>query len=662
MQAPVATGQGNSERRVPARSPGCWPLGRQAVLAGAGLLVVLLLLFDWNWLRQPLERFISARTQREFRVGHLDVDLGLNPVIKLRHVYFANAPWSKSTEPTAAIGSLEFSFSLRDVWETKKIYIPRAKLMDADLQLERAPDLKKNWVLKEPSRSAEPSRVRIGSLSVVRGRLRYVNNASPFLVDILATPVSATISPASPEPLTTRLDFKGEFRGSPYSGEAITGEVITLRDTELAFPVKGVIVSGTNRLMATGTMTDIADLSASDLDFQITGRSLKTLGSAIELPLPESPSFGLSAHLEKRADTYAITNLNGKIGASDFSGTGEYRQDGTRPSLRASLASKHLHLSELWDRASGKGGSTPPTRQAQGIPFGTIDAEVRYAAAKLHVSRNLPTEDVRLTYKSSDAVATLAPLDVGFAGGRIVSAIQVDRRDKSKVRSFFNADFRRIQLAQLLPKATEHRKAVGQLGGQVRLSGIGDSMSAFANSASGTITAALPSGRISSAMDAAAGLNGGKFLSLIAGGDKGVAVNCAGAYFTVKHGVGHSRLLVLDTEQTRVDGAGMFDLNDEKFALVLEPKPKRPGILSMRSRIRAQGTFDQPSFSFDKGQLALRAGGAIALALVNPIAALLPLIETGQGVDADCKKVLASVQGAQMQAVANGSAPPAGPQ
>mgnify|MGYP003452063129 FL=1 len=40
----------------------------------------------------------------------------------------------------------------------------------------------------------------------------------------------------------------------------------------------------------------------------------------------------------------------------------------------------------------------------------------------------------------------------------------------------------------------------------------------------------------------------------------------------------------------------------------------------------------------------------MALAFVNPLAAILPLIETGPGANTDCARVLAPVQGAQQQA------------
>ena len=70
------------------------------------------------------------------------------------------------------------------------------------------------------------------------------------------------------------------------------------------------------------------------------------------------------------------------------------------------------------------------------------------------------------------------------------------------------------------------------------------------------------------------------------------------------------------------------------------------------------GSFRNPDFSLDKSRIFLRVGSAVALALVNPLAAILPLIETGPGTNTDCARVLAPVQGAQQQAVTTSKALP----
>ena len=77
----------------------------------------------------------------------------------------------------AKIEKLEFSISLRDLPE--KILVPRVALTRPDLVFERLPDNRKNWILSDPS-DTSPSKLRISTLSVDHGHLRYIDHGEPF--------------------------------------------------------------------------------------------------------------------------------------------------------------------------------------------------------------------------------------------------------------------------------------------------------------------------------------------------------------------------------------------------------------------------------------------------------------------------------------------------
>ncbi|MBI4191470.1 MAG: hypothetical protein HY525_13155 [Betaproteobacteria bacterium] len=64
-----------------------------------------------------------------------------------------------------------------------------------------------------------------------------------------------------------------------------------------------------------------------------------------------------------------------------------------------------------------------------------------------------------------------------------------------------------------------------------------------------------------------------------------------------------------------------------------------------------------PGFGLDKPTLSLRAGTALLLGVVNPLAALLPLIETGPGKDSNCAQLAASLTATGRQAGAAASVP-----
>jgi len=193
-------------------------------------------------------------------------------------------------------------------------------------------------------------------------------------------------------------------------------------------------------------------------------------------------------------------------------------------------------------------------------------------------------------------------------------------------------------------------KSAGRAGATLRLSGTGNSIADAAATSDGRIATTIVDGRVSNLLDAASGLNMGKVLVLLAGGDKDIGIHCGGAVFDVKKGRGESSLLVLDTEQTQVLGSGWFDLGDERFDLTVAPKPKEAGLLSLRTPVRVHGSFSNPEFELKKGPLLARGAAIAALATAAPLAALIPLIETGPGQETDCGKVRQQTQGAAKQA------------
>jgi hypothetical protein len=112
--------------------------------------------------------------------------------------------------------------------------------------------------------------------------------------------------------------------------------------------------------------------------------------------------------------------------------------------------------------------------------------------------------------------------------------------------------------------------------------------------------------------------------------------------------LGAVQVLVLDTDESRIDGSGGINLGSEQFDITLDPRPKKPGILSLRGPVHIYGTFRNADFRVT-GQTIGRGVGAVALGIVNPLLALIPLIETGPGQNADCQAVLAPFAGALKQ-------------
>ncbi|MBO9513527.1 MAG: AsmA family protein [Variovorax sp.] len=664
------------------------PVGSTVALVVAAL-AVLVALFDWNWVRPALDRYIAEKTRREFRSADLHVRLGLTPTIRLRDVYFGNADWSKDAPAMAKIEMLEFSISLRDLPE--KILVPRVALTRPELVFERLPDNRKNWILSDPS-DTSPSKLRISALSVDHGHLRYIDHGEPFELDVRGTTFDAAAearsrdadAPPANSRYTTQYDFEGRYHGATFSGRALTGDVLSFQESGVPFPLRGELDAGTTRLWIEGTVADAAAISAIDVDLRIEGRTMANLYPFLLLPLPASPPYRVQGHLVQKGNRYTLDALSGRIGSTDFTGQGAYVDRKPRPLLTARLHSKLLDLADLGPMIgvqTRESGGKPAISQAETrdrpaaksqekavdpdhlLPAGSfdgsrlqkIDADVDLVAARLMVPQALPLQSLKASLRLNDARLQVAPLDFGFAGGTIASRVALDAREPT-IKSDVRIDLQRVRMDQLLPDSPTLARGAGRLGATLRLRGTGNSIADAAAKADGRITATLVNGRISNLLDAASSLNGGKVLTLLVGGDRNIVVNCGGFDFDVAGGRGTSKLFVIDTEQTQVLGSGGFDLAHERFDLTVTPRPKSPGLLSLRTPVRLHGSFKQPQFEIVKGPLVARAGAAAGLAVINPLAALVPLIETGPGETTDCGAVRGQLSGAVRQA-----GPPARP-
>ncbi len=654
---------------------------------GAGLVAALLLLFilfDWNWFRGPLERYVSAKTHRQFTISDLHVRLGLAPTIRMRDVVFANAPWADPV-PMARIGTLEFSVSLRDLFDGH-VLLPRVALADADLRFEQLADKRKNWVLSDPS-DTKPSALRISSLSLTRGHLEYDDRGVPAHLAIDASTFDPATLPkaanakAAPDNshYTTRFEFSGRYHDAKFAGNALTGDVLSFEESGVTFPLKGHLVAGTTTLDLEGSVADAAKISAIDVDLKIAGQTLANLYPFLALPLPASPPYTLAGRLTLKGDRYGLDDLRGQIGSTDVEGSGSYLRRASRPLLQAKLHSRLLRIADLGPligvQTKDAKGADAPTQATTGnravaqgqerakngdrvlphasaptgerlLPAGkfeggrlkAIDANAELAADRIEAPGNLTVRDLKVGLVLKDAVLTLDPFLVDVAGGRVDSKIGLDARG-SELKARIDVSAKKLHLAQLMPSNATIVKAQGVVGGRVDLAGSGDSIADIAAKSNGQVSILMSGARVSNLIDAAAGLNGGKIIELLLSGDKDIAVRCGASVFDVKNGQGVSKLFLVDTDQTRIDGSGTFDLDKERFDLDIRPEPKHPGLLSLRTPLKLYGSFRHPDYALDKKGLLLRGGGAVALLFAAPIAALLPLIETGPGEDADCGRL-----------------------
>jgi AsmA protein len=264
-----------------------------------------------------------------------------------------------------------------------------------------------------------------------------------------------------------------------------------------------------------------------------------------------------------------------------------------------------------------------------------VDADVALRVGTIRRAKELPLENLVVRLQLQDAVLTLDPLNFGLAGGALNAVVTLDG-SKTPIQAHAVVRARKILLSRLFPTFDLGSTSLGQINGEFDLRGSGNSVGTMLATSNGKLGLVVAGGEVSRLMMEKAGLHLWEMLQLNLGGDQRIKLRCAVADFSVRQGNMHANALVFDTSVTTLNGKGDISLAQERLDLQFDQDTKNTSPLALRSPIHIRGSFARPEVGVDKTRLAARAIGAVALGLVNPFLALIPLIDAGPGADSDC--------------------------
>lgn len=637
-----------SRRRFVLRPP-----SRTAAIALGVLgatIVVLAILFEWNWLRRPIERIVEWQTGRSFQIaGDLDVDLGRVTTVRADALTFGNAAWSK-VPVMAAADRAELSVAVFPLIFQRETRIPRIHLTRPQLRLETGPEGTGNWVFGD--RSGE-RRTLYRDLRIDDGRLLFLDPARRTDLDIRLS----TLRQATPDqPSAVELEGKGRWAGNALSLQGQVGSPLALRDTDRPYRIDLRATAGPTRAHARGTLTDPFRLRDFDLQLRLAGEDMEDLFPLIGIATPPTPPYRLDGRFTRDGDTWRYDGFTGVVGDSDLAGSASVTVGRARPLLNANLVSKRLDFDDLagfvgappqtgggeasnGEQRSEAAALAADTRLLPDTPYNltklrAMDADVRWKAHRINAP-GLPIEDMDAHLLLDAGLLRLEPLNFGVAKGDIRSQIRMDARSDT-IRTQATIAARGLDLGDLFPQAELTQTAIGRIGGDIKVTGTGNSVAGILGTADGDIALGMGRGQISNLLMELAGLDIAEALKFLVTRDKTVPVRCAFGDFAVNDGVMQARALAFDTSDTIIVGTGRISLKDETLDLELRPRPKDRSILALRSPLVVDGTFKDPSFRPDFKRLGLRGAVAVALGSIAPPAALLATLEAGPGEDSAC--------------------------
>lgn len=603
-----------------------------AALAVAGMATAFL---DWNLLRRPIEHVVSRKLERDFRInGPLSIQLwSRHPGLSADGIELANVPHGKAAH-LAKVGKLKITLDLAALLKGEWVF-NEIDATEADIQLEENSAGEGNWILGKQTGS-EPIPLRLGMI-----RIRN----SALALALPSRKIDVRVNIASEE-TTGHLLFtaSGHWQGEAMDISGKAGTVQGFANGAQPYPVDARGNIGATRFSVNGSAAELPRMDGLDIRFTLSGRSLANLFPLTGIPLPATPPYRIAGRLVHAGQSWQFSDLDGLVGSSDMRGTFGVDRSTTPQRLEGALHSKRLDLTDLsgFIGARSASGQQIAPRAGKVLPSRPLGFD-KIAAANVDIQftiddfRNtgLPLDSAQGRLHILDRRVTLAPLKVGLARGSVDGRLELDTR-KLPASASLNMRATRLHLRDLMPGSDSRDFTSGVLGGHASLTMRGQSVAELLGSADGNIALAMTGGSTNRLLVRLANLDfANALITWLSGGQK-EDIRCLIGDMEAVNGVLKPRTLLLDTTRTRVRGTGQISLRDELLDLHLRTEAKDTSLLALRGPLYLGGSFANPVVRPEPVPLGSRIAGAVALGLISPPLALLPLIETGGAEDTPC--------------------------
>ena len=644
-------------------------------MALVAAVVALLVVFDWNWLRGPVGRYASARLQREVVIaGDLRVHpWSFSPKVEAYGLRIGQPAWAKTLDPggppMARVDRVALQIKLLPLLRGQVI-LPFLALDRPDVRLLRTREGKANWEFA-PRAAAEPMKLPAIQRFVIKdGALRVDDRQRGAL---FVGTVNAQ-EKAGERGGRFVLEGKGSLNQAAFLAQVTGGPLLNITP-DRPYPFDAEVQAGSTRILAKGQVNRPFDLGRFETQLMVSGADLNRLHDLTGLTLPNTPPYRVSGRLVRKGLRYDFEKLSGRVGDSDIRGDVFVLTGRERPYLEADLRSRRLDFDDLGSLvgaapATGRGETASAGQKVEDaqrdatrrlLPDATLqvervramDAKVTYRAATVNAP-NLPLRKVSVDLTLDKGVLIMDPLAFTFSRGDLRGKVRLDARPATP-RTDVDVRLLNARLEDFIPIQSGGKPAIeGAVMARAKLTGTGNSVHRAASTADGSVTLVAPRGDIRQAFAELLGVNASKgLILLLSKSDKETPVRCAVADFVVRNGVMTTNHLVADTGVVLARGHGTVDLRTERMDFRIEGDSKKPRLVRLFVPITIKGPFMAPKVGLDPSKAVGQGGVAAALgSLLNPIAALLPFVTTGEAKDADCAGLVSEArqQGAPVKA------------
>jgi len=618
---------------------------RLPILSGliATALVLLFLLWDWNWFRPIIERKASQAIGREVRIGHLDVALSWHPTVRLLSVTVANPKDFTGKQPLLTGKDLSLTIDLAQLWRSRTLLLEQVSLTGFDGALYRDPKGRANWRLQLAASDPDPSFATVvQTLRVVDSGLRF---SDPSLAAELQAEVK-TVAGKSGEAGYLRADFSGRYQQAPLTGYFIGGDVLGLRAASKPYPVEAKLVNGRTQVQASGSIRDPLRLGGVNVQATIRGQNLADLYALTGLPMPESPPYAFKSRVDYQQGRILLQGLRGTVGSSDLAGDLVLDLTQAVKDLSGRLRSKSVHLPDLAGfigaRKAAEDAAANSEKLIPNFPINlpklrAANIRLKYQADRIR-GENMPVDELSADVALVDGRYQLKPLQFKVGAGQIKVNLLLD--GSSTVPTLdAKAEFQRVDASRFLEAVQV--KGAGTIAGRIAVKSSGSDAAAMMARGNGELQLFGEGGNLSALLVNLAGIDLGNSLFALLGIPRRTDIRCMIADFELRDGVMHSKTGLVDTELANLKVDGKVDFRDESLQLRLTTEPKRLNVASLAAPIGIRGSLKDPSIKPDYATIGIKVGiAAVVGAVVSPLAALLPTLQLGLGEDSQCAQLI----------------------
>jgi uncharacterized protein involved in outer membrane biogenesis len=546
------------------------------------------------------------------------------------------------------------------------------------VDIERDKQGRANWHFDFAKGGGGKWKLDIGEVALGAGKIRMDDAKLDLHMDFTLQPLGKPIPfaeimpPASgarsstPPPHSNQKYYfawtaQGSWRGADASGSGKLGGVLAMSDASTPFPMQADLRLRDLHIAVVGTLTDPIHLGALDMNLQMSGESMSHLYALTGIALPPTKPFTTHGRLFAKVHQgiFKYQHFDGKVGHSDIHGNATYATAGARPKLAATLTSNVLDFADLAplvgadsNAAKARRGESQKQPADKLLPVETfdttrwrkMDADVRFTGKRIVRKSNLPVNDLSTHLVLDDGVLTLEPLALSAADGDLKAYVKLDGR-KNPMHGDAKLSLRHLKLSKLFPTVDLMHTSLGQINGDAKLDGDGNSVAALLGTSDGEVKILINNGAVSKLLLEEIGLNVGNIIITKLVGDKPEKLNCAAADLAARQGLWRPRIFVIDTKPMTINVDGSINLANETLDLTIHPHSKGVRVLSLRSPLYLRGTLKHPDAGVEKGPLLARGAGAAVLgAVAAPVAALAALIAPSHDEENACRGVIEAMR------------------